>query len=69
MLGLDELLNKEEIERHIRKRLSELFEPKCDLLLSDITCTNFESEMDGCPIAERGFCGTRVATALKSALD
>jgi transposase len=54
--GLDRLLpHKEEIERHIRKRLGELFELKCDLLLYDVTSTYFEGDMEACPIAQRGY--------------
>jgi len=54
--GLDQLLpHKEAIEKHLRQRLGELFELKCDLLLYDITSTYFEGDMEGCPIAKRGY--------------
>ena len=54
--ALDQLLpHKDAIETHLRKRLGELFELKCDLLLYDVTSTYFEGEMEGCPIAKRGY--------------
>lgn len=54
--GLDKLLpHKEAIEQHLRRRLGELFELKCDLLLYDVTSTYFEGDMEGCPIAKRGY--------------
>ena len=54
--GLDQLLpHKEAIEKHLRQRLGELFELKCDLLLYDITSTYFEGDMEGCPMAQRGY--------------
>lgn len=54
--GLDRLLpHKETIEKHLRQRLGQLFELKCDLLLYDITSTYFEGDMQGCPIAQRGY--------------
>lgn len=54
--GLDQLLpHKETIETHLRKRLGELFDLRCDLLLYDVTSTYFEGEMQGCPIAQRGY--------------
>ena len=54
--GLDQLLpHKEAIETHLRERLGELFELKCDLLLYDVTSTYFEGDMEGCPIARRGY--------------
>lgn len=52
---LDQLLpHKEALEKHLRQRLGELFELKCDLLLYDVTSTYFEGEMQACPIAKRG---------------
>ena len=52
---LDQLLpHKEALEKHLRQRLGELFELKCDLLLYDVTSTYFEGEMQSCPIAQRG---------------
>jgi transposase len=54
--GLDQLLpHKETLEKHLRQRLGELFELKCDLLLYDVTSTYFEGEMEGCPLAKRGY--------------
>jgi transposase len=54
--ALDHLLpHKEALETHLRKRLGELFELKCDLLLYDVTSTYFEGEMAGCPMAKRGY--------------
>lgn len=54
--GLDRLLpHKETLEKHLRQRFGELFELKCDLLLYDITSTYFEGDMEGCPIAQRGY--------------
>ena len=54
--ALDQLLpHKEALETHLRKRLGELFELKCDLLLYDVTSTYFEGEMEGCPMAKRGY--------------
>lgn len=54
--ALDQLLpHKEALETHLRRRLGELFELKCDLLLYDVTSTYFEGEMEGCPIAQRGY--------------
>jgi transposase len=54
--GLDRLLpHKEALESHLRKRLGELFELRCDLLLYDITSTCFEGEAAGNPLAQRGY--------------
>jgi transposase len=54
--ALDKLLpHKEAIEKHLRDRLGELFELKCDLLLYDVTSTYFEGDMEGCPLAQRGY--------------
>ena len=54
--GLDQLLpHKETIEKHLRRRLGELFELKCDLLLYDVTSTYFEGDLEGCPLAKRGY--------------
>jgi transposase len=54
--ALDELLpQKDALETHLRQRLGELFELKCDLLLYDVTSTYFEGEMEGCPLAKRGY--------------
>jgi len=54
--ALDHLLpHKGALEKHLRQRLGELFELKCDLLLYDVTSTYFEGELKGCPIAKRGY--------------
>jgi transposase len=54
--ALDQLLpHKETLEKHLRQRLGELFELKCDLLLYDVTSTYFEGEMEGCSLAKRGY--------------
>jgi transposase len=54
--GLDQLLpHKEAIEKHLRQCFGELFALKCDLLLYDITSTYFEGDMEGCPMAQRGY--------------
>ncbi len=54
--GLDRLLpHKEAIEKHLRQRFGELFELKCELLLYDITSTYFEGDLEGCPMAQRGY--------------
>ena len=54
--GLDQLLpHKEALERHLRQRLGELFELKCELLLYDVTSTYFEGDMQRCPLAQRGY--------------
>jgi transposase len=54
--ALDRLLpHKEAIEKHLRERLGELFELKCELLLYDVTSTYFEGEMEGCRLAQRGY--------------
>ena len=54
--ALDQLLpHKDALEAHLRRRLGELFELKCDLLLYDVTSTYFEGEMEACPLAKRGY--------------
>ncbi len=54
--ALDQLLpHKEALETHLHKRLGDLFELKCDLLLYDVTSTYFEGEMEACPMAQRGY--------------
>jgi transposase len=54
--GLDQLLpHKEALESHLRQRLGELFELKCELLLYDVTSTYFEGDMPRCPLAQRGY--------------
>jgi transposase len=54
--ALDHLLpHKEALEKHLRQRLGELFELKCDLLLYDVTSTYFEGDLKGCALAKRGY--------------
>jgi transposase len=54
--ALDQLLpHKEALEKYLCRRLGELFELKCDLLLYDVTSTYFEGEMARCPMAQRGY--------------
>jgi transposase len=45
---------KEKIERHLKERMGELFEPDCDILLYDVTSTYFEGEAKRNPQAQRG---------------
>jgi transposase len=53
--ALDRLLpHKETIEKHLVKRLGELFDLDYDLLLYDVTSTYFEGIADPC-IAKRGY--------------
>jgi transposase len=53
--ALDRLLpHKEEIERHLRGRLGELFAISYDLLLYDVTSTYFEGQAERNPLAQRG---------------
>jgi hypothetical protein len=54
--ALDQLLpHKEALEKHLRDRLGELFELRCDLLLYDVTSTYFEGELADCSLAKRGY--------------
>ena len=54
--GLDHLLpHKDELERHLRNRLGDLFDLKYELLLYDITSTYFEGECKRNPLAKRGY--------------
>ena len=54
--GLDALLpHKEEIEKHLKDRLGNLFDLKYDLLLYDITSTYFEGQCAGNPMAKHGY--------------
>jgi transposase len=53
--ALDRLLpHKAAIERHLMKRLGELFELSYDLLLYDVTSTYFEGLAQRNPLAQRG---------------
>ena len=54
--ALDQLLpHKEALETHLRQRLGDLFDLKCDLLLYDVTSTYFEGECAANPMAQRGY--------------
>jgi transposase len=53
--ALDHLLpHKEAIEKHLVKRLGELFDLSYDLLLYDVTSTYFEGQAERNPLAQRG---------------
>src|SRR5216683_7377563 len=53
---LDQLLpHKEELERHLKNRLGELFDLDYDLLLYDVTSTYFEGEAKRNELAQRGY--------------
>ncbi len=54
--GLDALLpHKEELEKHLKDRLGNLFDLPYDLLLYDITSTYFEGQCAGNPMARHGY--------------
>ena len=54
--ALDELLpHKEELEKHLKNRLGELFNLSYDLLLYDVTSTHFEGQCAGNDQARRGY--------------
>ena len=54
--ALDELLpHKEELEKHLKNRLGELFDLSYDLLLYDVTSTYFEGQCTGNEQAQRGY--------------
>lgn len=54
--ALDALLpHKEELEKHLKSRLGELFGLSYDLLLYDVTSTYFEGESQANPLAQRGY--------------
>jgi transposase len=53
---LDQLLpHKEELERHLKNRLGELFDLDYDLMLYDVTSTYFEGEAKRNGLAQRGY--------------
>jgi transposase len=54
--GLDHLLPlKEDLEKHLRGRLGQLFKVQFDLLLYDVTSTYFEGQCAKNPQARRGY--------------
>ncbi len=54
--ALDVLLpHKEELEKHLKNRLGELFSLEYDLLLYDITSTYFEGQAAANSLAQRGY--------------
>jgi len=54
--GLDRLLPlKEVIEKHLERRLRNLFEVDYELLLYDITSSYFEGDAEANPLARRGY--------------
>jgi Transposase DDE domain len=54
--ALDQLLpHKDELQKHLKERLGELFRLKYDLLLYDVTSTYFEGEALANPLAQRGY--------------
>jgi len=54
--ALDALLpHKEELEKHLRQKLGELFALDYDLLLYDVTSTYFEGQARANPLAQRGY--------------
>ena len=54
--ALDKLLPlKDDLQKHLKERLGELFDLKYDLLLYDVTSTYFEGQCEGNPQAKRGY--------------
>ena len=54
--ALDKLLpHKDELQKHLKERLGELFQLKYDLLLYDVTSTYFEGQAAANPLAARGY--------------
>jgi transposase len=54
--ALDKLLeHKDEIQKHLKERMGELFAIKYDILLYDVTSTYFEGEEKSNPQARRGY--------------
>ncbi len=54
--ALDKLLeHKDDIQKHLKERLGELFNISYDILLYDVTSTYFEGAASGNPQAQRGY--------------
>lgn len=54
--ALDKLLeHKEDIQKHLKERLGELFNISYDILLYDVTSTYFEGQASGNPQAKQGY--------------
>ena len=54
--ALDKLLpHKAALETHLKNRLGELFDLEYDLLMYDVTSTDFEGEAKANPLAQRGY--------------
>ena len=54
--ALDKLLvHKDDLQKHLKERLGELFHINYDILLYDVTSTYFEGEVTKNPQAERGY--------------
>jgi transposase len=54
--ALDEILPlKDQLEKHLKARMGELFEIEYDLLLYDVTSTFFEGQCKRNPMAKRGY--------------
>lgn len=54
--ALDKLLaHKEDIEKHLKQQLGDLFGLEYDLLLYDVTSTYFEGQCENNPMAQRGY--------------
>ena len=54
--ALDKLLpHKDELQKHLKNRLGELFDLQYDLLLYDVTSTYFEGQCKANPLAVRGY--------------
>jgi transposase len=51
------LPHKQNLERHRKERLGELFHLDYDLLLDDITSTSLAGEAAANPLAQRGYSG------------
>jgi transposase len=54
--ALDKLLEyKDDIQKHLKERLGELFHISYDILLYDVTSTYFEGQLSGNPQAKHGY--------------